>query len=144
LNRGNVRKKNQMAKRRAKAEEAVFLLKECNVPMSRVAKRLRLNLRVVKLLRSLPLFHLDDALMRKVHRVQFEKLHERARDCINAMLVNAKSPLLLRDIQAEVMSVCHLRISRPWLGKYLRKNLGVTYRRIKPIKPIQNSPSAKL
>jgi hypothetical protein len=42
------------------------------------------------------------------------------------------------------MTVCHLRISRPWLGKYLRKKLGVTYRRIKPIKPIQNAPSAKL
>ena len=82
--------------------------------------------------------------MRKVHRVQFDKLHERARECINTVIAKARGPLYLRDIQAEVMSACHLRVSRPWLGKYLRKKLGVTYRRIKPIKPIQNAPSAKL
>ena len=52
------------------------------------------------------------------------------------MIAKARGPLYLREIQAEVRSACSLRVSRPWLGKYLRQKLGVTYRRIKPIRPI--------
>ena len=67
----SVLKRRQMEKQKAKYEEAVFLMKECDVPMKRVAKRLRLNLRKVRLLRSIPFSHVEDALMRQVRRLQF-------------------------------------------------------------------------
>ena len=78
----SVLKRRQMEKQKTKYEEAVFLMKECDVPMKRVAKRLRLNLRKVRLLRSIPFSHVEDALMRQVRRLQFQKLHERAREVI--------------------------------------------------------------
>ena len=67
----SVLKRRQLEKQKAKYEEAVFLMKECDVPMKRVAKRLRLNLRKVRLLRSIPFSHVEDALMRQVRRLQF-------------------------------------------------------------------------
>jgi hypothetical protein len=66
--------------------------------MKRVAMRLRLSLRVVRLLRSVPFSRLEDALMRRVKRAQFDKLHERARECIRAVVANARAPLYLREI----------------------------------------------
>jgi hypothetical protein len=68
------------------------------VPMKRVSQRLKLSLGVMKRLRSTQFTHLEDALMRKVRRVRFEKLHERARESIAAVLANARAPLYLREI----------------------------------------------
>ena len=96
--RGRLRQRRLRERRRAKAEEALYLMKECEVPMKRVAKRLRLSLRAVKLLRSIPFSHVEDALLRKVRRVQFEKVHERACECIRAVIAKARSPLYLREI----------------------------------------------
>ena len=62
--RGRLRQRRLRERRRAKAEEALYLMKECEVPMKRVAKRLRLSLRAVKLLRSIPFSHVEDALLR--------------------------------------------------------------------------------
>ena len=67
--RHRVRRKKLKEKLRAKAEEAHYLLNECDVPIRRVAMRLRLSLRAVRLLRSIPFSHLEDALMRRVHRL---------------------------------------------------------------------------
>ena len=67
--RHRVRRKKLKEKLRAKAEEAHYLLNECDVPIRRVATRLRLSLRAVRLLRSIPFSHLEDALMRRVHRL---------------------------------------------------------------------------
>ena len=67
--RGRVRRRKLKEKLRAKAEEAHYLLMECDVPLRRVATRLRLSLRAVRLLRSIHFSHLEDALMRRVHRM---------------------------------------------------------------------------
>ena len=67
--RHRVRRKKLKEKLRAKAEEAHYLLNECDVPIRRVATRLRLSLRAVRLLRSIPFSHLEDALMRRVYRL---------------------------------------------------------------------------
>jgi hypothetical protein len=39
---------------------------------------------------------------------------------------------------------CSLKVSRPWLGRFLRSELNATYRKVKPIGMINNNPTAKL
>jgi len=39
---------------------------------------------------------------------------------------------------------CGLKVSRPWIAKFLREELHATYRKLKPIRTIQNEPNAKL
>jgi hypothetical protein len=60
------------------------------------------------------------------------------------MLEQERRPLRLRDFQDELMHRCSLRVSRPWLGRYLREVLNATYRQVKPISAIHNSLPAKL
>ena len=43
--RVSLTKQRLKEKQRAKLEEAFFLIRQCNVPMHRVAKRLKLSLR---------------------------------------------------------------------------------------------------
>jgi hypothetical protein len=67
--RGSAWKRKLLDKGKVKAEEALFLMNECGVPMYRVAKRLRLSMNVVRLLKRNNFNLLEDTLVRKVHRV---------------------------------------------------------------------------
>ena len=75
---------------------------------------------------------------------KFGKIHERARLQIKSILENTDHPLNLREVQSIIYSKCHLRVSRPTLGKYMREELNATYKIIRALKPAHNHPSAKL
>lgn len=60
------------------------------------------------------------------------------------MLATTDHPLSLREMQAELRLRVGLRVSRPWLGRFLRERLDSTYRIVKPITKLHNAPQALL
>ena len=87
------RKRLEKEKRKATLLEARYLMFDCQVPVSRVARRLR-----VPYYRMLRVYHqkLTDpelALGRKCHRPRFAKIHERAREIVKSQLDESKLPL---------------------------------------------------
>ena len=120
----------------ARLNEALYLLTEEKVPIATVSRRLRLR-RGVQVDVSL--------LKRKPSRGPlFQKFHQRAAETLEHLLTTADHPLLLREIQAELVRKTGLRVSRSHLGRYLRERLGATFRLLKPITVIQNKPAAML
>jgi hypothetical protein len=58
------------------------------------------------------------------------------------MLDEAKHPLTLREMQAELVRQCGFRVSRTWLSCFLRERLDATFRLVKPISQLQNMKPA--
>jgi len=72
-------------------------MKSADVPVSSVAKRLRMKPGFLLRLRKVDQL-IDEALLgRRVHHARFHKIHERARQVIQNLLDTAQSPLQLRD-----------------------------------------------
>lgn len=63
-------------------EEARYLMKECSVPLVRVAKKLHLSYGCVRRIKNEDLTDPETAFKRRVTRPRFHKLHQRARDCL--------------------------------------------------------------
>lgn len=125
-------------------KEIHYLVKECKVPLAKVSKRVKLSKGKIKRIIENDIEEPEIAFTRSVTRPRFHKIHERAQEVIKALFENTDHPLCLREVQSVVLSKCHLRVSRPTLGRFLREKLNATYRILRPIKPIHNHPAAKL
>jgi hypothetical protein len=130
--------------RKRKLDEALYLISSCGVPVHLAAKRVGLSYgflkRVSKHAGALP----EDPFKRVNTRPRFGKLHGRAREVIKNLMSDTMHPLCLRDFQRELQARCCLKVSRPWIAKFLREEMQSTYRKLKPIRAIQNEPNAKL
>lgn len=129
---------------KAKLAEAHYLMKHCGVPTQAVAKRLRLKRSFVLRVRRHGITDPEVAFTRRRLRERFHKIHEGARAVIKELLDTSDHPLRLRDFQSVLASKLGLKVSRPWLGRYLRSELNATYRKVKPIQVIQNALASKL
>ena len=138
------RKRREKQMRKRKLDEALYLISSCGVPVHLAAKRVGLTYgflkRVSKHAGALP----EDPFKRVNTRPRFGKLHGRAREVIKNLMSDTMHPLCLRDFQRELQARCCLKVSRPWIAKFLREEMQSTYRKLKPIRAIQNEPNAKL
>ena len=119
-------------------------MKLCGVPLTKVSKRVGLS---YGKLRDIIKRNIDDpdiAFSRSGSHQRFDKIHQRAQVVIKSLFENIDHPLCLREVQSVVQSKCHLRVSRPTLGRFMREKLNATYRIVRPIKSAHNHPAAKL
>ena len=88
-----------MAKEQEKVKlaELHYLVGECRVSATQVARRLNLKLGFVRRVRIQSMTDPETAFKRKSHRPRFHMFHERARDVIRKLLDSADHPLRLRD-----------------------------------------------
>ena len=104
-------------------EEALYLMAEAGLSPRLVGQRLGLTPSVLRrlVLRREP----DPALLQRQPRrgARFHKIHERAVNLLRERLAAADHPLTLRELQSDLAQHCGLRVSRPWLGKFLRERL---------------------
>ena len=131
---GTLSKWRLKEKQKALLSEARFLMNESQVPLTTVAKRLRMSYSLLRRIKRGQLDTHEAVFRRKVTRPRFLKLHERSRVIIQEALDTAMTPLQLRDLQKLLQQRCRLRVSRSTLGLYLRTKLNASYRKVKPIK----------
>ena len=108
--------------------EARYLMFDCNVPLDIVSKRLKISVYRLYRIRKLNINDHVEAFERKKSKVAFEKYHQRARDAINDLLINATHPVQASEIYQMLQVKCRLNTSMPTLTKFLRSQLNVSYR----------------
>lgn len=145
---GKPRRRDLKARRKveqqAKLDEARRLLLDEKVPLCAVKRRLKLSHRVLTRVRDKGLRSAELLTRRSARSPRFGKFHLRAVELLQEMLAVTDHPLSLREMQAELSQRVGLRVSRPWLGRFLRERLGSTYRQVKAISKLHNAPQALL
>jgi hypothetical protein len=125
-------------------QEARYLLNEAKLSLSKVSRRLGLGVYMLKRIRESQDPDYNPLVGGGAKVPRFHKIHQRARDLIDIIIDQAKTPLCLRQIQEQLAVGCHLRVSRPYIGEYLRLVANTSFRKIKPIMPIHNELRCKL
>lgn len=143
IGRGKIGHRRAKEQRKDKLAEARYLLYEGGLPMVQVAKRLHLSYGCVRRIKLNNLADPETAFKRRVTKPKFHKLHQRGRDCLQRLLETSEHPMSLRAFQEGLREQCQLRVSKPFIGNYLRSKLNATYRRIKPIGRLENGLAAK-
>ena len=80
------------------AKEARYLLNDAHLSLEKVSKRLRLKKSLLRRIRDSD--DLDNGILiaNRHHVPRFNKIHQRARELIDIMLDQSKTPLTLRDL----------------------------------------------
>ncbi len=138
------RRRGVKAISKATVSEARYLLTQAKLSMVKVSKRLGMGLQLVKRIRNTADPNSNPLVDGRAKVPRFHKIHQRARELIDMLIDQAKTPLTLRSIQEQLVSLCHLRVSRPYLGQYMRVVANSSYRKIKPIMQIHNEMRCKL
>ena len=71
-------------------------------------------------------------------------MHDRAKDFIFDYLDAAKVPIRATDLKQAINSEVQLGLSRWMVNSYLKDELGLSYKKIKPINDAHNKQQAKL
>ena len=140
----SMRKRGVKKLRKRLVEEARHLLVQAEVPLVKVSRRLKLPVPLLKRIMNNDHVDVDPQRDRRARVPRFHKIHDRARDLLNMTLTHTKTPMTLRNLQALLAKDCQLRVSRVYLGQYLRVVTKASYRMIKPIMPIHNELRCKL
>jgi hypothetical protein len=74
----------------------------------------------------------------------FKKLHERAKQRIRDYLTDGNQPVLASSLQRFLKEDVQLSVTKPMIRRYLRQELAMTYKVIKPITCNHNFADAKL
>ena len=77
-------------------------------------------------------------------REKFQKLHARARMFIGNFVKEASVPLSARDIQTALREEIQLSVTTDMIKRYLKQELQLVYKKIKPITFAHNNLPAKL
>ena len=71
-------------------------------------------------------------------------MHERSKDFIWNYLEEAKVPIQAKALRDAVKSEVKLSVSQWMLNNYLKEELGLSYRKVKPISDAHNKQQTKL
>ena len=71
-------------------------------------------------------------------------MHNRAKDFIDDYLESAETPIQVPELRQEVKSELQLNLSKAMLNRYLKTELGYSYKKVKPITATHNKQQAKL
>lgn len=75
---------------------------------------------------------------------RFKKLHERSRRRIQDLILHAQVPLQIKDMQGALRSEMRLKVSSSMLHRYLKQELNVSYRKLRPVSSLYNSVDSLL
>lgn len=125
-------------------EEVNYLIDVCGITMKQVAKRLKINYQRLLRIKSSNILDPELAFQKYKPRRRFRKLHQRARDRIKKMIVDAAKPLQIADIQSVLWREMNLKISHTMLQRYLTQELNVSYRKLRPVSQNYNNLNSKL
>ena len=75
---------------------------------------------------------------------RYKKLHDRAKDFIDDYLEEAKVPIQASSLRKAVKAEVQLNLSKRMVSRYLKDELGLSYKKIKPINDAHNKQQAKL
>ncbi len=71
-------------------------------------------------------------------------MHNRAKDFIDAYLERAVVPIQVPELKKAIKQEVQLNLSKWMINSYLKSELGLSYRRVKPISATHNKQQAKL
>jgi transposase len=103
------------------------------VPLINISRRLKLSRRTLDKLKNFGSPDVRVLSKAPSRGERFNRFHDRAVTLLREMLDETKHPLTLREMQMELVRQCGLRVSRPWLSRFLRERLDATFRLVKPI-----------
>ena len=82
----------------------------------------------------------DIAFRKYKKRESFKRLHIRARQRINELLLKSNKAISLTDFQNYLKLCCRLNINKMTLDKYLKSQLNASDMMLRPIQIYQNNP----
>ena len=65
-------------------------------------------------------------------------MHNRAKDFIDDYLQSADTPIQVPELRQEIKQNVQLNLSKSMLNRYLKTELGYTYKKVKPITATHN------
>jgi hypothetical protein len=142
LSRGEERRRLAKERDKARLEEAYFLMNEAQVSLVNISRRLKLSCTTLAKLRKVGSPDVKVLTKTSSRGDRFHRFHDRAVALLREMLDEAKHPLSLREMQAELATKCRLSVSRSSLSRFLRERLDATFRLVKPITQLQNMKPA--
>lgn len=131
LPKESAKRRHLKEKWKLKLQEARYLMNFCEVPLTTVSKRLKINYRRLLYIKRNNIGNPVAAFDSRRFCRPFAKLHQKVRKLINDFLINATHPVQSTEILAELKRTYKLNVSQHTLTKYLRKRLNVSYRSIK-------------
>ena len=78
--------------------EARYLMLDCNIPLTKVAKRLKVPVYRLQRIQKFDITDHNEAFERKRSKVAFARYHPRARAAISDFLINASHPVQASEI----------------------------------------------
>jgi hypothetical protein len=85
----------------------------------------------------------DPSIVFKVRR-RFKKMHNRSKDFIDNYIENAVVPIQVPELKKAIKQGAQLNLSPCMVNRYLKHELNLSYRKVKPISATHNKPQAKL
>jgi hypothetical protein len=130
--------------RKSLLDQVYYLVYDCHLPVTQVSKRLQIS--YPKLLRILKMKITDPeiAFNYRKPRLRFKKLHHWLRDHIHRMISTSTKPVQLNDIHQALIKESKVNISKSMIYRYIRTELNVSYRKLRPVKILYNSIDARL
>jgi hypothetical protein len=117
-------------------------MNEAHVSLVNISRRLKLSCTTLAKLRKVGSPDVKVLTKTSSRGARFHRFHDRAVALLREMLDEAKHPLTLREMQAELATKCRLSVSRSSLSRFLRERLDATFRLVKPITQLQNMKPA--
>ena len=71
-------------------------------------------------------------------------MHNRSKDFIDGYLEGAVVPIQVSELKKAIKQEVQLNLSSSMVNNYLKQELGLSYRKIKPISATHNKQQAKL
>ncbi len=71
-------------------------------------------------------------------------MHNRSKDFIDGYLESAVVPIQVPELKKAIKQEVQLNLSKWMVNEYLRSELGLSYRKVKPISATHNKQQAKL
>ena len=93
IQQDNYKKRDLKIRWKCLLREARYLMFDCDVPLTIVAKRLKVSVFKLERIRKLDISDHLEAFERKRSKVAFAKYHPRARAAISNFLINATHPV---------------------------------------------------
>lgn len=125
-------------------KEAYYLVYDCQMPIKQAAKRLKI--RYQRLLKIINEAIVDPkvAFAKQRSKPKFCKFHQRAQDRMKKIIAASDTPVQIPEIKKTIYREQRLRLSNSMIFRFIKQELDVSYRKLRPVAYQYNNMQSKL
>lgn len=120
------------------------MINDCDLPATLVSTRLNIPYRRVLKIINNNISNAEEAFRKYKPRQRFKKLPERAREMIRDLIVTSEKPVWISDIKSMIHKEMRINLSHSMINRYLKSELNVSFRKLRPVSYLYNSHDSKL